>query len=217
MNRSPEDLVLQLRPEVDLASGCVVAAEALTGGAGLGAAVGAAAGAAARLRTADPAFRVWFGASAYELDRLARLAGNGSLRGLGVSVTEDAAMRDAPRTIRALVALRAAGLAIALDDFGAGRSSLGQLHRFPVDVVKLDRAFAAGRPGDPRDREIVRAVARIGERLGFEILAKGVETAAEARALGEAGCRYGVGDHFGRPVRVGDLVGLVGRRRLVAS
>lgn len=212
--RFSSDPALRFRPEADLASGRIVAAEAL-GGAN---AIGEAADAAARLREADPDFRVWCAVSAAQAGDFLRRARFGSaVPGLGVEITEDAAMRDVPETLRAFAALRDAGLAIALDDFGAGHCSLAQLHRFRVDVVKLDRTFAAGRPDDVRDREIVGAIVRIGRVLGFETVAKGIDTLGQANALRDAGCRYGEGDHWGRPVSVDELVGLAGGRRLVAS
>jgi len=240
-----EDFVLHVQPEVDLASGHIVSAEALIRWnhlergllppsefvpfaqehgllPSIGAwVVGRAAAAAALLRTIDPSFRVWFNVSPSELDDprwLGRIGQFGdALQGLGVEITESVAMRDVPATLRTLAALKSAGLAIALDDFGTGYSSLAQLKRIPVDVVKLDRSFTAALPGDMRDREIVTAILSLGARFGFETVAEGIETAEQARALRDAGCRYGQGFYLGRPVPVDDLVRIVRQRRLMAS
>jgi EAL domain-containing protein (putative c-di-GMP-specific phosphodiesterase class I) len=211
--RHSSDVALRFRPEVDLATGRIVAAKALGGASAIGQAVAAA----ARLGEIDPGIRVWCNVSRAEIGDLARRAGlERGLRGLGVEIAEDAAMRDVPGTLRAFAALRDAGLAIALDDFGAGHCSLAQLGRFRVDLVKLDRTFAAGPPGDVRDREIVAAIVRIGRALGFETVAKGIDTIRQAAALHDAGCRYGQGHYLGRPVAVDELIGLAEGRPLVA-
>ena len=240
-----ESFVLHVQPEIDLASGRVVAAEALIRWnhveRGLlppsefvpfaedhgilpsidAWVVGQAAAAAARLRAIDPAFRIWFNVSPSELGDprwLKRIAQCGdSLEGLGAEITERVAMRDVPETLRTLAALKAAGLSIALDDFGTGYSSLAQLKRIPVDVVKLDRSFTAGLPGDVRDREIMSAVLSIGAKLGFDTVAEGIETAEQARAVRDAGCRFGQGYFLGRPMPVHELVTLVAEGVRLAS
>lgn len=231
------DFVLHVQPEVDLATGRIVSAEALIRWNHLERGllppsafvpfaqehgllpsidawvVGEAAAAATALRAIDPSFRVWFNVTANELNDprwLARIAQfGGALRGLGVEITESVAMHDVAATLRTLAALKKTGLAIALDDFGTGYSSLAQLKRIPVDVVKLDRSFTAGLPGDMHDREIVTALLSIGKRFGFDTVAEGIETAEQARALRDAGCRFGQGFHLGRPMPLHDLVGVL--------
>ncbi|HEY0613673.1 MAG TPA: EAL domain-containing protein, partial [Candidatus Elarobacter sp.] len=126
-------------------------------------------------------------------------------------------MRDGEATVRTLQQLKRLGVKLAIDDFGTGYSSLAQLKQLPVDVVKLDRSFVAGLPGDVRDREIVGAVLRIGRNLGFDVVAEGIETAEQERALRDAGCRYGQGFYLGRPMPVHDLAGLLEKRHTVAS
>lgn len=238
------DFELHVQPVVDLATRRIVAAEALIRWhhleRGLLSAsefipfaedrgllpsigtwvIGAARDAAVTLSAIDPAFRLWFNASMTELGDpgwLRRIAKLGSLDGLGVEITERIAMGDPSLTLRTLDALKDAGLAIALDDFGTGYSSLAQLKRLPLDVVKLDRTFIAAYPGDLRDVEIVSAILRIGDRFGFDTVAEGIETSAQAVALRNAGCRFGQGFHLGPPMPIGALADLVRASSSAAS
>ena len=155
-------------------------------------------------RAADPAFRMWLNLSAIELNdpsllrRLHKLGDE--LRGVGVEITESIAMRDVHATMRAVAALREAGLAIALDDFGTGYSSLAHLKRLPIDVVKIDGTFTAGVPDDPHDAAIVEAVLGIASRYGFTTIAEGVETARQASYLLSAGCFHAQGFAYAPPL-----------------
>ena len=89
-----------------------------------------------------------------------------------------------------LQALREMGLSLALDDFGTGFSCLSQLARLPIDTLKIDLGFIAHLVDDPRAVRLVRSIISIGEDLGMDVIAEGVETAAQAEILGELGCRY---------------------------
>jgi EAL domain-containing protein (putative c-di-GMP-specific phosphodiesterase class I) len=100
--------------------------------------------------------------------------------------------------ISRLAELRATGVRIALDDFGAGYSSLGQLRTLPVDILKIDHALVA----EPESRTgtaapLVDVVVRLGHRLGLEVLAEGIGTPAQRAVVEEAGCRLGQGSLFG--------------------
>ncbi|GAA2472019.1 hypothetical protein Ahu01nite_044920 [Winogradskya humida] len=117
---------------------------------------------------------------------------------LVLEVTEHAVATDMDELIRRLVELRSTGVRIALDDFGAGYSSLGQLRNLPVDILKIDRALVA----EPESRTgmaapLVDVVARLGHRLGLEVLAEGIGTPAQREVVEEAGCRLGQGSLFG--------------------
>ncbi len=137
----------------------------------------------------------------------------GALAGAGLSsgdivleVTETSVIDEDNRAIRAhLEALRAAGVGVALDDFGTGFSSLTHLKSLPVGVLKIDRSFVKDLTFSPGDRAIVRALIGLGSELGYHIVAEGVETAAEAAFLHRAGCRYGQGYYFGRPMPADDV------------
>ena len=154
-------------------------------------------------RRADPTFRVWFNLSAAELrdeTLVARMRELGNFSGLGVEITESVAMENVAETLKVMEALRSAGMQVALDDFGTGYSSLAQLKRLPIDVVKIDRAFVMGLPGDRFDGAIVDAVLSIARSYGFETLAEGIEQADQASFLRNAGCALGQGYFYGRPM-----------------
>ena len=98
---------------------------------------------------------------------------------------------------------------IALDDFGTGYSSLGYLNRYPMDAIKIDRSFVAGMLAQPRTRAIVDAVIRLGQAMGLDVVAEGVETEAQLLALRAAGCRHVQGYLLGRPVPGEDVARLL--------
>jgi diguanylate cyclase (GGDEF)-like protein len=123
---------------------------------------------------------------------------------LVLEVTEHAVATDLDELIRRLVALRLTGVRIALDDFGAGYSSLGQLRRLPIDILKIDHSLvseekparAGGRPDRPF-APMVDVVMRLGHQLGLEVIAEGVTNPRELAAVVAAGCRFGQGHLFG--------------------
>ncbi|MFC0098677.1 putative bifunctional diguanylate cyclase/phosphodiesterase [Micromonospora marina] len=123
---------------------------------------------------------------------------------LVLEVTEHAVATDLDELIRRLTALRLTGVRIALDDFGAGYSSLGQLRRLPIDILKIDHSLVAehepvrpvGRDG-PAFAPMVDIVMRLGHQLGLEVIAEGVTNPAELAAVVAAGCRFGQGALFG--------------------
>ncbi len=102
----------------------------------------------------------------------------------------------APPAIHDLLDL---GVEVAVDDYGAGYSSLAQLKRIPVRFVKIDRSFVAGLLTDRTDATIVRSTLALGAALGKRVIAEGIETPAQLRALVAAGCKSGQGYLFGRP------------------
>ena len=101
--------------------------------------------------------------------------------------------RGAHHVARALSLLSLRGVRIALDDFGTGYASLTHLKQFPVDVLKIDRSFVAGIGKNPDDTAIVRALIGLGNSLGIETVAEGIETAAQARFVKAQGCDVGQG------------------------
>jgi len=109
-------------------------------------------------------------------------------------------MHDPAGAERALRALKALGVRLAVDDFGTGYSSLSLVRRFPFDTVKIDRSFVAGCPEDAEAMAIVQAVATLGRMLGLAVIAEGVETAQQRLAVAAAGCPFAQGYLFSRPV-----------------
>jgi EAL domain-containing protein (putative c-di-GMP-specific phosphodiesterase class I) len=126
---------------------------------------------------------------------------------LVLELTESAAAQDIAQLSGVLQTLRALGVRIALDDFGAGYSSLGQLRRLPVDILKIDRDLVAEPPRAPalRDAPLVDVIVTLGHRLGLEVIAEGVETAGQREVVEAAGCRLCQGYFFAGPMSPGEL------------
>jgi len=119
---------------------------------------------------------------------------------LEIEITETTIMQQGVHAVRKLETLKALGVRIAVDDFGTGHSSLAYLKRFPIDVLKLDRAFIVDIPADSKSMEIAAAVIRLGHSLHVDVLAEGVETAEQADFLALAGCPTVQGFYFARPM-----------------
>ena len=105
---------------------------------------------------------------------------------------------DIDTALERLAPLRALGVGIALDDFGTGYSSLSHLKRLKPDVLKVDRAFVRDLPGDADDLALVQAIVAMAHALGIEVIAEGVETAAQRDCLRAMGCRLHQGWLYGR-------------------
>jgi diguanylate cyclase len=121
---------------------------------------------------------------------------------LWLEITESGLIADVDATVMSLHALRELGVRLAVDDFGTGYTTLVNLKRFPVDVIKIDRSFVHGLNHDRADTAIVTAVIRLAHDLGLMVVAEGVETAEQRRQLQALGCDYLQGFHIGRPAPV---------------
>jgi diguanylate cyclase (GGDEF)-like protein/PAS domain S-box-containing protein len=122
--------------------------------------------------------------------------------GLTLELTESVAMRQPERLLAMLEELAASGVTLAIDDFGTGYSSLSYLHRFPVDVLKIDKSFVDRLGEEPREAHaetLVRTIVSIARSLGLQTVAEGVESLAQRDALVALGCDLGQGYAFGRP------------------
>ncbi|MCW3003350.1 MAG: hypothetical protein JWQ20_2648 [Conexibacter sp.] len=117
-----------------------------------------------------------------------------------IEVTETALMDDPAGATKALHALRDLGVQVSLDDFGTGYSSLSSLSEFPLNTIKLDRSFLPADPAARKGWSIVRAVLDMAHTLRLEVVAEGVETAAQRDELMRLGCVLGQGYLFSRPV-----------------
>jgi len=135
-------------------------------------------------------------------------------RALELEIAEAAAMLEVERTIRVLEELKGLGVTLAIDDFGTGFSSLSYLSRFPLDRLKLDKSFVRGLGQDADASAIANAVVTLGHSLGLRVIAEGVETQEQLRALRQMGCDELQGYLFSKPLAVEQFVGCLqeGRR-----
>lgn len=124
---------------------------------------------------------------------------------LCLEVTERTPLRDLERTVAMVDALRAQGVRIALDDFGAGHSSLAQLKKLRVDTIKIDGEFVQKLTADSVDRSIVRTIVGLARAFGLGVVAEGVETPEAVAVLLAEGCHRAQGYLLSRPV---DLAGV---------
>lgn len=118
---------------------------------------------------------------------------------LQLEVTETAVITDVAAATSQVQELRNLGIAIAVDDFGTGESSLAYLHRFRADVIKIDRVFVQALDDHDQARALAAGVIGLAASLGATTVAEGIETAAQAEAVRALGCRIGQGYHFARP------------------
>ncbi|KPP94963.1 bifunctional diguanylate cyclase/phosphodiesterase [Erythrobacter sp. HL-111] len=119
---------------------------------------------------------------------------------LELEVTESLFIEDNHATAAFIEELSAIGVKFALDDFGTGYSSLGHINTFPLHKIKVDRSFVSGAHVGRKSNAIIRAVAEMGSTLDIEIVAEGLETVEQVRAVREAGCTLGQGFYFSRAV-----------------
>jgi diguanylate cyclase (GGDEF)-like protein/PAS domain S-box-containing protein len=118
---------------------------------------------------------------------------------LVLEITESAVMENGSGTVETLEELKAMGVRLALDDFGTGYSSLAHLHRFPLDILKIDRSFTAALGDDNQGASIAGAIVSLAQALDLVTVAEGIEDAAQQRRLELLGCTYGQGFLFSRP------------------
>jgi EAL domain-containing protein (putative c-di-GMP-specific phosphodiesterase class I) len=129
---------------------------------------------------------------------------------LGIEVTESAAMPNFQHSIRTMESLRDMGIAIYIDDFGTGFSSLSHLRHLPIDALKIDRAFIDELPHNADDVAIAQAIIAMAKTLNLRIIAEGVETPAQLDFLKRHGCHSAQGFFLSRPVpaeRISELLG----------
>jgi EAL domain-containing protein (putative c-di-GMP-specific phosphodiesterase class I) len=118
---------------------------------------------------------------------------------LELEITEGSLINNIASASETLHRLRRLGATIALDDFGTGYSSLAHLRRFPLDKVKIDKAFINEIPDSAEDKAIVGVIASLAGTLGLTLVAEGIERAEQAAAMREMGVRFGQGYFYQRP------------------
>lgn len=119
---------------------------------------------------------------------------------LKLELTESLLLDDMPLAAQRMDALRTLGIRFSIDDFGTGYSSMLYLHRLPLDQLKIDRTFVQSLPNDDNSLAIIRAICALGNSLGLEVLAEGVEKPEQRQTLTEAGCQNFQGYLFGYPL-----------------
>jgi EAL domain-containing protein (putative c-di-GMP-specific phosphodiesterase class I) len=118
---------------------------------------------------------------------------------LVLEMTESMLIEHSIHIIEQLQRLKALGVRLAIDDFGTGFSSLSYLHRFPVDILKIDRSFIE-RVVSTSDSEFVRTIVQLGRSLSLTTIAEGIEGQDQLTALRLTGCEQGQGFHFSAAV-----------------
>jgi PAS domain S-box-containing protein len=147
------------------------------------------------------------------VDYVRKILAEYALRGdhLEIEITESTAMENADAVVSRLEQLKASGISLSIDDFGAGYSSLGYLHRFPIDKLKIDRSFVARllESGDNDGTPIVKAILALAEHIGIEVVAEGIERAEQRDLLRTLKCQLGQGYLFSRPTDAASAVAML--------
>jgi diguanylate cyclase (GGDEF)-like protein/PAS domain S-box-containing protein len=132
---------------------------------------------------------------------------------LELELTESVLLRDTEAALRSLQSLKKLGIRLSIDDFGTGFSSLAYVKRLDVDKLKVADTFTKDMVQNAQDAAIVRAIIQMGQTLELDVVAEGVETAAQAELLRKFGCNQMQGFHFGRPMPPDELSRLLRARR----
>ena len=126
-----------------------------------------------------------------------------------VEITEGLLLDASEAVTNKLLQLRDAGIQVALDDFGTGYSSLSYLNKFDIDYLKIDRSFTRNLAPDSSDMALSDAIIVMAHKLGLKVIAEGVETPEQRDLLAAAGCDYGQGYLFARPMPAEDFDALL--------
>jgi len=134
---------------------------------------------------------------------------------LGLEITEGVIIRHADSAATRFSRLKSLGVQLYLDDFGKGYSSLNYLHRFPMDILKIDRSFVSRIEEAEGNLAIVRAIVTLAHQLGMEVVAEGIQTEEQRVRLRALGCEYGQGFFLSEPVPADRAEELLMRRARV--
>ncbi len=134
-------------------------------------------------------------------DSIGEILKETSLKGrdLILEITESAIMQDEEAAVEMFSRLKILGVRLHVDDFGIGYSSLGALHRYPMDALKIDRSFVRRMEAHGENVEIVQTISTLAHQLGMYVVAEGAETPEQITQLRAMGCDYGQGYHFSKP------------------
>jgi diguanylate cyclase (GGDEF)-like protein/PAS domain S-box-containing protein len=124
---------------------------------------------------------------------------------LGLEITEGVIIQHAESANTRFARLKSLGVQLYLDDFGKGYSSLNYLHRFPMDLLKIDRSFVSRIEEGAGNLAILEAIVTLAHQLGMEVVAEGIQTAGQVKRIRSLGCEYGQGYLFSKPLPGKDL------------
>jgi EAL domain-containing protein (putative c-di-GMP-specific phosphodiesterase class I) len=119
-----------------------------------------------------------------------------------LEITESAFIGNADKAAKILEGLRNLGVTISLDDFGVGYSSLGYLHKFAIDGIKIDRSFTKRARDNKKSQDMIQAIVGLANTFELDVIAEGIETQADLDYLVQIGCCEGQGFLFGKPLSV---------------
>ena len=118
-----------------------------------------------------------------------------------IEITERLLLRQSEQVKRVLLRCRQLGMHVSIDDFGTGYSSLSYLHQYPVSILKIDQSFVSNMMADANSLNLVKTIISLGENMGFETIAEGVETLEQSRLLLGLKCHVAQGYFYARPMR----------------
>ncbi|MCK9386884.1 MAG: EAL domain-containing protein [Sulfuritalea sp.] len=124
---------------------------------------------------------------------------------IAIEITEGLLLDDRPEVAERLLRFREAGFRVSLDDFGTGYSAMSYLKKFPLDFLKIDQSFVRDMVTDHGDQAIVEAIIVMAHKLGLKVIAEGIETTEQCEMLKAAGCDYGQGYLFARPMPAAEM------------
>ncbi|MEZ5480653.1 MAG: EAL domain-containing protein [Porticoccaceae bacterium] len=131
-----------------------------------------------------------------------------------MEITEGLLLNERPEVKQQLLAFRNAGIEVAVDDFGTGYSSLSYLKKLHIDYLKIDRSFVHQLESDNDDMAVCEAIIVMAGKLGLQVIAEGIETEQQMSLLKSAGCDFGQGYLFSKPVNAESFGELLGKRQL---
>ena len=133
---------------------------------------------------------------------------------LVLEITENVLVQDTEAVIPRMMALKELGVSFAIDDFGTGYSSLSYLKRFPIDILKVDKAFV---DDVMEDSVLAETIVRLGQTMHLQTVAEGIEQAGQVQALRAFGCEFGQGFYLARPLPIAELSDFLSERSPGAS
>ena len=131
-----------------------------------------------------------------------------------LELTESSLLEKSDSVIQLITEIKKRNIKIALDDFGTGYSSLAYLAAYPVDILKIDRAFIT-KIGSTKDDAIVNAIIAMGKAMGLKLVAEGVENLEQIKYLKHQGCDYFQGYYFSRPLNAEECTEFLIQEKLI--